>query len=168
MCFYIIVLFAVFSFALGIIVFLSKNVYPLAKVFIVIICTVVFLISTFLIIDGINGYRIRNGSKSFIRNMIDNPDSHQSVLFSSDVTENKKKRMQSIMNNFPNGDYKIEFDDTFWGGLWIYKVYFDNDQSFYIVIDASKASLLTLFTDPEYCLSELDELNKREKLNQSE
>ena len=152
------ILFSIISLATGAgaVFFAKKKMHLLIRMPAILICSIIFLISTLLASITINGLRIGHGAESFICNMIEEPANHQSLPFSPNVTSDKKTQMLNILRNLPESEYKIELDDV-WFELWEYTISFDDGQTFFVVIDAPK-TFLRLFTKVDYALYEIYEI----------
>ena len=129
---------------------LKRDLHPVLKTLVILLCSLVFLASAFMLLTGISGRKIITGGKLFISDIINGEIRHERIPYSLDASEEERGHIQNIIAAFPNENFEIEYWDAF-GDNWEYKLFFEDGKSYFLVIEVPE-SFIKLFPKLEYRL----------------
>jgi hypothetical protein len=66
------------------------------------------------------------------------------------MTEEKKREMETFLNNLPKENYRMEYMDCF-GDVWEFYIHFENGKTFFCAVDSGR-DFMKLFAKAEYKL----------------
>ena len=147
-------IFILFVLSLATIFFLARKKFNgLLKKLLAIFCAFVLLITAFIGLLRIDGYRLMWGAESFVQDSIFVLNNGTLPPISLNITEEEKKQMRTLASNLPREDYQIEFSDSF-GDLWEFYIEFENGDTYFCAVDAPN-TFLRLFAKTDYKLYNL-------------
>lgn len=153
------IIFILFVLSLAAIVFLARKKFNiLFKATLIIFCAFILFVTGFIGLIMTDGYRIKWGAESFVQDTILAFNKGKLPPLSSNITEEERTQVSTLLNNLPRENYKIEFSDSFYG-LWEFYIHFENGKTFFCVVD-SPGTFMRLFARTEYKLYHFREIEK--------